>query len=300
VEKILTAAEALDPMTEVAQRESDMERAQVMAAIGHVLRELRQAEEAAGALVLTTPHHGPATRLQSLIASGEKAELDLQPLPSGGLEAKFDTGDWFGWASVAWAKIKNPFQHKMLRPANAVAEPIPEQGRIAVLGDWATGLYGAPRIAEAVRKDAQGFVLLLHLGDVYYSGTENEVQARFLDAWPALPGVPSRALNSNHEMYSGGHPYFSMTLPAFGQESSYFACQNGHWTLIGLDVAYKDHDIDDEQVEWLKQIIAKAGDRRIVLFSHHQLYSSFEGRGDRLGLPPDPRLQPHLRLVLGS
>ena len=24
----------------------------------------------------------------------------------------------------------------------------------------------------------------MHLGDIYYSGTEQEVQQRFLDAWP--------------------------------------------------------------------------------------------------------------------
>ena len=31
-----------------------------MAAMGNVLNELRRAEDKAGGLVLTTPHHGPA------------------------------------------------------------------------------------------------------------------------------------------------------------------------------------------------------------------------------------------------
>ena len=88
-------------------------------------------------------------------------------------------------------------------------------------------------------------------------------------------------------MYSGGDAYFDDVLPEFGQDGSYFACQNKNWTLVGLDVAYKDHDIDDQQVEWLKQIIAKAGDNKIILFSHHQLYSHFETQGSKLWSHPE-------------
>ncbi|ESZ04289.1 metallophosphoesterase [Mesorhizobium sp. L2C089B000] len=253
-----------------------------MAGIGNALNSLRRSQKNAGALVLNTPHDAAAARLQSLVASGEKGRLILQPLPTGGLEAKFDTGDWFGWATVAWEKLKNPFPHPLIRPKRAQAIPFQDQGRIAVLGDWGTGLYGAPPIATSVRNDPAGYALLLHLGDVYYSGTASEVRQRFLDGWPSLANTPSRALNSNHEMYSGGHAYFDLTLAKFGQEASYFAYQNSHWTMVGLDVAYRDHAIDNAQVDWLKQIIAQAGDRRIVLFSHHQLYSHFEEQGQKL------------------
>ena len=104
-------------------------------------------------------------------------------------------------------------------------------------------------------------------------------------------------------MYSGGDAYFDQTLPRFGQEASYFAYQNEHWTLVGLDVAYHDHAIDDEQVEWLKEIVAQAGDRKVVLFSHHQLYSHFEKSGRKAlespGLRRAAAQQTHFRLVLG-
>jgi hypothetical protein len=282
IERLFTSQEAIEPLAEVAREESALETAQVMAAVGNVLRRLRRAEEKGGAPVLSTADHGPSARLQSLVASGEHGGLKLSPLPTGGLEAKFDTGDWSGWAQVAWAKLKNPTKHRLLRPRKAQAEPFPAEGRVAVLGDWGTGLYGAPLIARAISQDAQNFALVLHLGDVYYSGTTDEIETRFLAGWPARPGALSRALNSNHEMYSGGHPYFGKTLPAFGQEASYFALQNKHWTLVGLDVAYKDHAIDDEQVAWLGEIIAKAGERRVILFSHHQLYSPFESQGGKL------------------
>ena len=290
VEKALTGQEAVGNMIEAANQDSEatpLEKTNGMAAISQVLNELRSVEQEAGALVMTAPRNGPASRLQSLIASGEAANLQFSPLPTGGLEAKFDTLDWFGWATAAWEKIKHFTPHAMKRPTSSRAESFPEQGRIAVLGDWGTGLYGAPAIAESVRNDPDPFAMLLHLGDVYYSGTSKEVKQRFLDLWPSRNEAVNRALNSNHEMYSGGNAYFDETLPVFGQEGSYFAVQNKHWTLVGLDVAYRDHDIDDEQTTWLKEILAKAGDRKVVLFSHHQLYSHFGTQGDKLWSHPE-------------
>jgi hypothetical protein len=83
-------------------------------------------------------------------------------------------------------------------------------------------------------------------------------------------------------MYSGGRAYFEHTLPRFQQESSYFALQNDNWLLVGLDVAYRDHDIDEEQVNWLEQVISAAENRKVLLFSHHQLFSFFEAQGTKL------------------
>ncbi len=285
VERILLGTEAAGQIQEAANVDNEatpVQKASVMAAIGNVLKELRKAEENADALVMTTPQHDSASRLQSLIASGEAAKLQFEALPSGGLEAKFDTRDWFGWAQVAWEKLKHLSPHPMARPRSTTPEPLPEDVRIAVLGDWGTGLYGAPRIGAAIRNDPDPFHLLLHLGDVYYSGTEAEVKGRFLEVWPYRNGAINRALNSNHEMYSGGEAYFGKTLPRFGQESSYFAFQNKHWTLVGLDVAYEDHAIDDAQVHWLEGILAQAGERKVIFFSHHQLYSHFESQGTKL------------------
>jgi hypothetical protein len=297
MQRVLTGQEAVGNLQDVANRDtalSDVDKAATMAAVGKILRELSAADRAARAQVLTAPNFGPAARLQSLVASGEVGSLTLAPLPAGGFEAKFDTSDWFGWATVAWSKLKNLAPHKMLRPGSSTAAAFPDRGRIAVLGDWATGVYGAPVIAASVRDDRDGFAMLLHLGDVYYSGTPSETQQRFLDIWPVRDDAISRAINSNHEMYSGGTAYFDHTLPRFGQDASYFAVQNRRWTLVGLDTAYHDHAIDDEQVAWLRDIVANAGDRKVILFSHHQLYSHFESQGDML------RSHPGFEAILSS
>jgi hypothetical protein len=279
VTKALGSEEALGQLNEVSNCDDTIppvQKAAIMACLGNVLDQIRRAEDSAGAKVLTSPNDARAARIQSLIASGEAARLSYAPLPSGGLEAVFDTHDWAGWATVAWEKLKHPIPHPMVRPRTMYPKPFPERGRIGLLGDWGTGLYGAPKIGAAVLSDPDAFEIILHLGDVYYSGTRKEVDDRFLAGWPGRNGSISRALNSNHEMYSGGDAYFGQTLPIFAQSGSHFAYQNAHWTLVGLDTAYLDHAIDDEQVTWLLQIVRNAGDRKIILFSHQQLYSSIE------------------------
>jgi hypothetical protein len=252
MENAVKGKEAVEAVVDAAERDSDSteaERATAAAAVGRVLTELRRSEARVDAPVLNSPHSGTATRIQSMIA--EKAG-EFAQLPSGGLEAKFDTQDWIGWASVVWEKIKHLKKHDLLPAPPIAPEPMPEQVRIGILGDWGTGLYGARPCVQSLMNDPQSFDMMVHLGDVYYSGTKKEVQDRFLALWPYRNGAINRAINSNHEMYSGGYAYFDDTLPRFGQQASYFTHQNTHWTLIGLDLAYNDHDIDDAQLTWLE------------------------------------------------
>jgi hypothetical protein len=163
---------------------------------------------------------------------------------------------------------------------------------VAITADWGTGLYGAPKIAATIRTMAASrkFDLAMHLGDVYYSGTEDEVEDRFLKVWPSDAAKVNRALNGNHEMYSGGFGYFKVILPKFGQESSYFAIQNEHWLLVGLDTAYVDHDMDNAQVAWVTTVMNQAQARKVVFFSHQQPFSRLADQG--------PKLQRALRALL--
>jgi predicted phosphodiesterase len=256
-----------------------------------VIDKLEDETAKTSANVLITTQDREASLLQSLIA--ERAEAG-PPLETGGLEAQFGEGarggDIWGWIRSMFDHIDQTKWHPIVRPPDERIGTFADSGRVAVLGDWGTNLYGAP-VSAANIKRAGGFELLLHLGDIYYSGTDKETQQRFLAAWPAEAGKVSRALNGNHEMYSGGFAYFDHVLPQFKQSSSYFAVQNAHWLLIGLDTAHSDHTIDSLQAQWLKSVVQKAGDRKVILFSHHQPFSRLDKQGPNLqaalaGLPP--------------
>lgn len=262
------------------------------------LAALRREDEAADPDVMTSPRNQLAALLMTAIARDELPGADYEPAEAGGLElreVKFDKGDWWGWFKDWWGWVvdRDNF-HPILRPGNAVAEPLPDKARVALFSDWGTGLYGAPELAKTIRDDADSLDLILHLGDIYYSGGVDEVQDRCLSHWPdpRPERGRGRALNANHEMYAGGHGYFGKLLPALGQPSSYFAYQNDHWTLIGLDTAWVDHDLDPKQLSWIDQVLRAAGpDRRVLLFSHHQIFSRLEDQGVKLAR----RLGSHLR-----
>jgi len=298
-DKIVTLKSLELPMTEglaaPAQAESpggDL----AMARYYQVMERLRQETRDVGTEILVTVQDREVSMLQSEMARRAKAERELG---AGGLEVKFGTGfaggDWFGWIRSLLDHVDRREAHPQMRPATADAESIADDARVAIAADWGTGLYGAPKIAEQMKKQAP-FELLMHLGDIYYSGTEDEVQERFIDLWPTAAGRLNRTLNSNHEMYSGGFGYFKHALPALGQTSSYFAFQNRNWLLVGLDTAYVDHDMDNEQVAWLNLVIDKANratagpPKKLVLFSHQQPYSRLDNQG--------PKLQQALRHLL--
>jgi len=255
------------------------QQAAIMGRIGQALRDMEDAETRnAEPGVLVSPPNPLASRMQSSLAQFGTGV----PVGSGGKELKFDSvTDSLGWA-YSWLVEWDDNHHPIVRPKDTEAKWLDAQVRIAVLGDWGTGLYGARPSAKSIEADKNPFTTLMHLGDVYYAGTRNEEQHRFLDLWPKRPEAFSRALNSNHEMYSGGHSYFEDTLRKFSQESSYFVLRNKDWTLIGLDTGWTDFDLDDEQVRWLDAVVGESEGTRIILFSHHQLFSQLDNQGTKL------------------
>jgi calcineurin-like phosphoesterase family protein len=247
-----------------------------------ILEKLREETAKTSTDVLIAVQDRDASRLQSRVAEGGDAG---PPLPAGGVEAQFGEGliggDVWGWIRSMFDHIDQIQWHPIMRPPDNKIGTLADTGRIAVVGDWGTNLYGAPVSAASIKRTA-GYELLLHLGDIYYSGTKTEAKKRFLEACPTGAGKVSRALNGNHEMYSGGFAYFDDILPKFKQPSSYFALQNTNWMLVGLDTAHTDHALDTQQVAWLKAVVQKAEQRKVILFSHHQPFSRLDKQGPNL------------------
>jgi hypothetical protein len=286
--------EAIDRGATEAAGGDPVLKAQYLAAWNNAMSLLRM--EDTGSTVMATAQDDVAARIQTALVDSALNQNRMNVVrnirrPRSGaaesesaelFEVKFDNDDWWGWLSMAWKLIFRPKKHEWAAPPES-AESIDDNAVIAIFSDWGTGLYGAPHIANSVSR-LERCDICLHLGDTYYSGSEREIQDRLVADWPHLSlKAVSRTLNGNHEMYSGGQGYFqALKTPPFHQPASCFAMQNTNWLLICLDTAYVDFDLDDSQVEWVQRRIAAAGNRKIILFSHHQPYSVLSGGGENL------------------
>jgi hypothetical protein len=170
--------------------------------------------------------------------------------------------------------------------------------RLAIIGDWGTGDEVAINLLQQVA--ALSPDVLIHVGDVYYSGTHNEEQENFLDICQHVFGhnVPLFSLCGNHDVYSGGEGYYWL-LDQIGQQASYFCLQNPNWQFLAMDTGYNDKNPltvatnmtslvkigSWAEEDWLLDKINLAGARKTVLLSHHQLFSPFASVGTENGQP---------------
>lgn len=272
---------------ELGQSVGAVGQAEAIAQLSEVLAVLERAQH--DPTVFASADDRMTSLVQSYLARQSALKPETMVNGDSGLEAKFDSHDVLGWAGSLFDWIKGLKKREFI-DAGASPQVLGNRARIALLSDWGTGMYGGPACSDSIQSDGK-FDVLLHLGDVYYSGDVDEVNERFLKFWPDVPKATSRALNSNHEMYSGGYGYFDHILPAFKQTSSYFAFQNDHWLLVGLDTGYSEHELHGSQVTWLLELVREAGNRRVVLFTHHQPYSLYETQGAKLVAQLAPLLE---------
>lgn len=269
------------PPTDELPQLDDLQRVAMIRQLERAVAEIAVADKTPG--VFFVPDSQAASLLLAYMARAGLERGKLEEVKDGRYEVKFDDQDIKGWVGSFFQDWIGRVLHKHpFIGAAPIAEKLGNTARVALLGDWGTGLYGAPVCARAIALRKPAFDTVIHLGDIYYAGNEDEVKARFLDHWPMIPGARNRAVNANHEMYSGGQGYFKKVLPAFQQASSIFALQNDHYLLVGLDTGYDEHDLAGNQAGWLQALADQAGDRRIVLMSHHQPFSVFEDQGTKL------------------
>jgi hypothetical protein len=179
----------------------------------------------------------------------------------------------------------------MYRPNQNVVVELEQNTKVAIIGDWGTGDDVATNLLKQVA--ALNPDILLHVGDIYYAGTENEARNNFLDISRSVLGnIPLYSLCGNHDMYSGGEGYYWL-LDQIGQKSSYFSLQNSDWIFLAMDTGFHDNNPftvatnmtqlvdqgDWSEAAWHLNQIAQAGSRKVVLLSHHQLFSPFSSVG---------------------
>lgn len=165
--------------------------------------------------------------------------------------------------------------------------------KVAIIGDWGTGEKEALHLLQEVVRLGQPDVVL-HVGDIYYSGTQDEAQSNFLDMCQQTLGSNVRvfSLCGNHDVYSGGDGYYWL-VDRLGQQASYFCLQNANWQFLAMDTGYNDNDPftvgtnmtglvtigNWAEEDWHLDKINTAGNRATVLLSHHQLFSPFGSVG---------------------
>lgn len=176
-----------------------------------------------------------------------------------------------------------------------VERPLPAGARIAVIGDWGTGMEDAQALAWRLLRDCRPDALV-HVGDIYYSGTPREARYNFAqaltDAFAGRPAIPIFNLPGNHDYYSGGRGFYELLDgplgAAAGQQASYFCARTAdrRWQLVGVDTGQGDRvpglDFDrhysaptlrDSEAEWARDKMEHFGGRTVML-SHHQLFSA--------------------------
>lgn len=192
---------------------------------------------------------------------------------------------------------------------------------VGLLGDWGTGEPVAQVTANQLFGLHQPDVVL-HVGDIYYAGTHEETQHNFLHpitkarALCPQKTVPVYNIPGNHDYYSGGEGFYSLLgqiNPGEPQQASFFSLRNDWLQLQAMDTGYYDHSLfkvaDDithlhkSEADWHCLQIeegAKAG-RKILLFSHHQLFSALLNIGKSNEHKPDsPNYNPNLMKQLGA
>ena len=155
--------------------------------------------------------------------------------------------------------------------------------KIAFVSDWGTGTQLAKNVMRCIGEQRPD--ILIHLGDVYYSGTQAEMQNHFLtivrDCLPAKTQVFNLA--GNHDLYAGGTGYYWL-LDELGQPASYFCLRNEHWQILGIgappevgkptDAISAVPSIEPKEVLWHKHKLDNAQGRKSIMLSHYQLFTA--------------------------
>jgi Calcineurin-like phosphoesterase len=188
---------------------------------------------------------------------------------------------------------------------------IPSDAKIALVGDWGTGAQPALRLLKHIADEKPEY--LIHLGDIYYSGTSLECQQNFLRPINAIIRATRQdakvfTLAGNHDMYCGGVGYYDIikTLndAPFDQGASFFCLRTSdeRWQFLAMDTGLHDYSplsvaeavtyLEPDELEWHSQRIDEFPGRTIIL-SHHQLFSAFSAIGQPVNGKRSP-LNPNL------
>jgi Calcineurin-like phosphoesterase len=228
------------------------------------------------------------------------ADEDIPPLQDSDrrMLGSFQITD-LRWVSSLVAMGVGELRGRKDFPSNpAPTQELRSDARVVVVGDWASGIERARKVAKEMRAKIDETLAagrqchVIHLGDTYYAGWAYEYRKRFLPHWPVTAAEADRigswSLPGNHDMYTGGNGFYNVLLKddrfdPYHRGSSRFTLENEDWQLLGLDTSWKDHELACDQAAWVERKLAEKNDgRRTMLLSHHQPFSAYNDSGGKL------------------
>lgn len=155
--------------------------------------------------------------------------------------------------------------------------------KIAFVSDWGTGTALAKNVMRCIGR--QNPDIMIHLGDVYYSGTHKEMQNHFLNIVNEYLPAHTQVYNlaGNHDLYAGGAGYYWL-IDQLKQPASYFCLRNDHWQILSIGAPPEPGNphtalssipsIEPKEIEWHKHKLKTANGRKTIMLSHYQLFTA--------------------------
>jgi predicted phosphodiesterase len=222
--------------------------------------------------------------------------------------ARYSTWDLVGWVQCEWQYLRYMIEARFPQYNDWTKQPspslsygmieyrLPSTCKVVLIGDWGTHMTdNVALLRQALKKFRPDAII--HLGDVYYSGTPQECTRNVLEVMDDLidelkiKRPPFFTLPGNHDYYSGGRGFYqtirqiNSSLPRCQQPASYFCLrtEDDRWQFLGMDTGYNDRDpikqkapgLVESEIRWHQDKLNHFNGTTVLL-SHHQLFSSKE------------------------
>ena len=265
-----------------------------------------------------------AQREKDIIKIGKYKQQHLQ-------YSKFDT---VGWTSSVVTYLEN-FKTGNDTPVyrgyddygkgdlntSVIDYKLPNDAKIGLIADWGTGSDCSREMLIDILQN-HDLDAIIHLGDIYYSGTLTQCKENFYDIFAEAfkktgKQIPVFMIPGNHDYYAFGHGFFWLvdaqnpaSQPTWKQDASFFCLrtEDSSWQLLGMDTGIGDYkpqdqigtqytgpELKDSEVVWHMDKLDNF-EGRTILLSHHQLFSS-NGRIDKDNTADSENYNEHLYKV---